>query len=615
MDKLTNNWQPQMQASFLGGVSTALDDAVFLRPDQLEYAHNADLTGGKLSTRPAFSQLTTLPSGRYQGGSYFNVGGGMLVLSINGLLYSVNISENKAKTAAIHLDLPGNPNASQVYFCETVNRIVIQDGTADPIIFDGSTARRSEASKGEVFRGYMMAYNYGRLWMVGGPNRNLLYAGDIHDSAFPESELQFTETNFLTGGGYFSFPGPITGLAFIPLNDTTTGFGSMFVFGRNFTYSVRAEITSRDMWSQLTNGGFQQLVFPGIGAVGQRSITGVNQDLYWRDGTGHLRSYRTSVVDQSGPGNAPLSQEIRRLLDHDSVSLLDTCSSAYFDNRLMFLASPYINAVGGVSFKDMATLNFSPVALMSGKGPQIYEGEWDGLGFTDIITGTFSGKPRAFVVSTDDHGHNHLWEIGGSSGHDRRLAMQDAAVSIRTKPIKSAAITRKFDWGIDLSLKTLCRMDLFLTDLKGAGSISVFYRKDEDLAWHEWDSWSWDVDMQSSTGPKDIQAQNRAALKTRYPSEVARGRDGLYPYTGYAFQFRFEWTGYCKISRFLIMAEFNRENYSNDRDLVPIDTFADSYTPRTHNYSTEAGNLTPLHDENGVQLHDERFITLTESNL
>ena len=505
-----------------------------------------------------------------------------------------------------------------VHFCETVNRLVIQDGISAPLVFDGVTARRSSRSNSEIFTGHMMAYNYGRLWMVSGYNRNLLYAGDIHDPDVPESELKFTESQYLFGGGYFSFPGQITGLAFIPMNDTQTGFGSLFVFGKRFTYAMRAEITSRDLWSQMTNGGFQQVVFRQVGAVGPRSIESVNQDLYWRDGHGHLRSYRTSVVDQASPGNAPLSQEIRRLLDYDSTDMLDNCSSIYFDNRLMFLASPYYNAVGGVSYKDIATLNFSPVALMSGKGPQIYEGEWDGLGFTDLLRGFFNNRERAFIVSTDKYGHNHLWEIGKSINiyADRKLASSGNDIVKVDIPIKSAMITRKFDWGVNQSLKTLCRMDVSLSDLRGTGSITLLYKKDDDMDWHEWDSWTWDAKMDSSSGPVDIQKQTRIALKTRSPSEASLsiGSDGLYPYHGFPFQLRFEWTGYCKVSRFMVMAEMNREGYSNDFDLIPSGTVIDTFTPREHAYAVEPSNFAILTDEDGVPLTDERGVTLTEVN-
>jgi hypothetical protein len=344
----------------------------------------------------------------------------------------------------------------------------------------------------------------------------------------------------------------------------------------------------------------------------------VNQDLYWRDGNGHLRSYRTSVVDQSSPGNSPLSQEIRRLLDYDSTDMLDSSSTIYFNNRLLFLASPYYNTLGRVSFKDIATLNFSPVSLMSGKGPQIYEGEWDGInGFTDLLKGYIQDRERAFVVSTDKYGHNHLWEIGDhkTPTGDEKLSIDGDDVVKVNQPIQSAMVTRKYDWSVDQSLKTLCRMDLFLNNLQGAGEITLFYRKDEDLEWHRWDSWTWDVNMTSDSAPQNIQRQNRAALKTRYPDETSRGIDGLYPYTGYAFQFRFEWTGYCQISRFMVLAELNREGYSNDRDMVTFDTVTDTFNLREHKYEVDPQNLEILTDENGDPLHDERFVTLTTPKL
>ena len=77
-------------------------------------------------------------------------------------------------------------------------------------------------------------------------NETTLEAGDIRTST-PGSELVFTETNYLSGGGTFTFPEGITALGFIATTGTSD-YGSLLVFSGNRVDSLRADITARDGW-------------------------------------------------------------------------------------------------------------------------------------------------------------------------------------------------------------------------------------------------------------------------------------------------------------------------------------------------------------------------------
>src|SRR6185295_7589947 len=178
----------------------------------------------------------------------------------------------------------------------------------------GSTARR--AASDEVPRGRSMAYGNGRLWVA--INKNELVAGDIR-TRLAGSELKFTETNYLSGGGALYFPRGITGLEFIPVTGAAD-FGTLIVFSRDSAESIRADVTNRDMWPDMV--GFVTNVFRDIGCAGDWSITQVNQDLYWRDARGDIRSLANAISTNNTPGSTPISREVQRLVDFDSDQLL-----------------------------------------------------------------------------------------------------------------------------------------------------------------------------------------------------------------------------------------------------------------------------------------------------
>ena len=248
--------------TYAGGVSSAVSPDL-LPPNQAAWGMNADFRGVKVHTRPNIAQRLNLPSGLIQGLGYFNVQGGMLIAMIAGIPYRLRIGLRNDGFGWERITLPwyNSPAIKQVWMCQTVESFIIQDGQSEPIIYDGSTARRADYTKSEVPIGNQMAYGNGRLWVA--IKGNQLVAGDIRTDV-AGTELLFTETQYLFGGGALIFGDNITGLTFTAVTGTSD-LGALIVMGRNFTETVRADITSR-----LDGGGNNYDLF-GLAGVGSQA--------------------------------------------------------------------------------------------------------------------------------------------------------------------------------------------------------------------------------------------------------------------------------------------------------------------------------------------------------
>lgn len=547
---MSKNWIQLLFETCEAGVSSAL--APELLPDnQNAWGMNIDVRGGKAATRPAIRNIGNIPSGLIQGCEFFGVQGGMLVASISGRLYRIRIGNRSIQIQDIPLTFDNSPIIKQVWMTQTVETLVIQDGQSNAIMYDGSTARR--AVSGEVPRGRQMAYGNGRLWVA--VNLNEMLAGDIRTGA-PGSELLFTEATYLTGGGKLFFPKTITGAQFIPVTGQSD-YGALLVYGAGETNAIRADITSRDDWGKIP--GFVTSILRSVGAASQWSLVPVNQDLYWRDSNGGIRSIRNALADEAGPGSAPVSREVSRLTDYDSQQLLPWCSGVYFDNRLLMTSSPSLMPNGGVGWKDIISLDYAPLSSMGGKSQPAYNGQWTGLNFVKLVGGEFNGKNRSFALTTNDDGTNQLWEFGTPDRSDSYSICTDGTADPEENPITCFIEYPLRNFGQSKTRKRLDRCDVWLSSLNGEVDLKVYWRADESVKWRLWDEATTCAKTSdpSTTYPhvwKNLVAQERPQFKTyTIPDEV----DETVKYSaavGFEFQVRLEWTGRCRIHRMMLYA-------------------------------------------------------------
>lgn len=608
-----------MEETWISSEQVVLNDGInsAFRPDQIgasqaSWAANITIRDGKAQTRSyKLIQRAILPHGVVQGAGYFSRDTGLFVVSIWGQLWRIVPSGNNVVVDQIPLETRNSAVNLQAWFCETNGSLVIQDNQSAPIIYDGSTARRSNIFANEVPIGSSMAYGNGRLAVT--VNDRSVQVGNITSNIF-QSELLFTETTYLAGGGAFFFTHPVSGLAFLPVNNTNTGFGSLVVLGNRYTDSLRLEVTARELWDQIP--GFQQVLLPDVGCAGQYSIVRVNQDLYWRDGQGQIWSLRSAQWDALSPGNSPISREVARITDYETESQLPLSSGIFFDNRLFFLASPFYNRFGSASYGNIISLDAAPLATMRGKSPPAYDGVAEGLEFSHLMVGQINDVNRAFVISTDADGENRLWEIVPQALADASMLSLDngSTNSLVPYPVTSYYESRRFDLGAPTILKRLTRIDMWPTDIQGDVQVSVYYRTDNRTQWNFWDTVSFCAKMTNNDGEwKDLSQQERGRIKSLTMPYSTDNLDNQAQMVGYGFQVRIVWTGYMLMDRIKIWGlQLPDTAFSNIQD-QDASCLQNVVTNNTVSYSIPVGGLGYAYtDQDGNVYTDEFGVPYTQ---
>jgi hypothetical protein len=353
---------------------------------------------------------------------------------IGGRLFKIVPGVSTAKVTEILVeDDPRNlrnmRNRSIAYMVQADKWLIAQDGTSGAIIYDSNKARRAKTTgteeQTEIPVGTIMGYGMGRIVVI--VNGHDVAFGDLYGShALPDpadSLLFFTERNFLAEGFDAAIPftqGKPTGMLFFPQLDTSTGNGQLMVFAERGATSFFLSIP-RDQWK---TSAFQILSLLTTGLRGHRSISVVNEDLWFRSDDG-MRSYRQARSEQGGWAHVPLSTNVRQFLENDSSWLLKYASAIYFDNRVICTTSPVWNN-GRIAHRGMVAVDFDIISSFSGSASAAqtmkpaWEGQWtsDRMFPVQLLTGTFNGMTRAFCFGIDLLGQNQLFELSKDDKDD-----------------------------------------------------------------------------------------------------------------------------------------------------------------------------------------------------
>ena len=325
--------------------------------------------------------------------------------------------------------------------------------------------------------------------------------------------LRFSETTFLDEGGALevpSFLGRVTGMIFMPIQDTGTGQGDLLVFSDQGVASFAVSVP-RSQWKQTS--GFQRVAFSTVGATSHESLVASNGDVFFRSFDG-LRTYRNARAELNSFGQVPISAELNSVLPYDTLSMLSTCSAVVFDNRLLFTASPKIDYTGvpssrsvtrPVTFSTIAALDFTTLSSVGAKRTASYDGMWKGFDVTRLVSGLIRGKPRAFVFCVDylNGGANTLWEMTTDAPYDEPLNSDPV-------PIQSILETRTFALGSPAEVKKLIRADLWIANLRGSTNFNVYWRPDEYPCWRIWHSFTRCAQVENCVIPGVITLYNPA---------------------------------------------------------------------------------------------------------
>jgi hypothetical protein len=518
------------QATLLEGMNRSRDPAL-IGEHQAALLRNVSVRGGKAKSRPRFIKRADLPAGKLQGAHLFSKTG-TIFLSASGRVYEIQPKDwtYEEKTSD---DDRNNANKPRHFYTETVASLIIQDGQSKPIIADGANFRR--AAKDEVPVGTAMAYGNGRLAVAinGGSDVRI---GDIRKKNH-QSELKFTEWTSLSGGGDISFGEPVKSLTFLPVIDTASGHGPLIVGCQNAVYTLRTQLTQRDLWAEVA---FQTKLLPNRGTTGPSATTAVNQDLYFRSSDG-LRSIRTSTADYSAPGLAPLSVEVRNRFDYDSQFLLEDAQVVLFDNRLICTHSPFVYSDRSMA-QGLIAFNFDSISTRGQKSNPVYDGEWDEMLIANITVGMIDGVERCFITGVDSDGQNSLWEL------------MPETYSSAADSVTQVLETRTLYGDAPGTLKHLRRADLWFSDIVGDLSVRVMYRPAHYPYWLDWDTFN-----SSVSGTLEdwgtVTKQRRANLCTTQPSEDLDPQTDRPYSTGEGFQVRVEWDGIARLDHLQVWQE------------------------------------------------------------
>lgn len=450
------------------------------------------------------------------------------------------------------------------------NYWIYQDNQSLPIIFNGSSAVRSNQSKSQIPVGNVMCYCQGRL-AVALPDRQSYRIGDLvfGSSGTPaqnyrDAMLYFTENNYLNEGGDFvarvygapSNVGPILCMKAGAMTDSSLGQGPLMI-GTPYVWFSNQLPFDRTTWKNLA----QTMITanPIYGPLGQDSTVLINTDLWYRSVDG-IRSYLTAQRQFNGsPGNRPQSNEIDDILEFDTTSLLEHGSAVVFDNRLLMTVGP-VNSPYGVWHRGLAAMDFDLITTLRKQSTPAWEGFWSGLRILKIVKGMVNMKERCFIYNLNDSNMIDIWEIVPTDMFDNL-----------NEPIDWALETPSYNCGDSDAFKRLETGRMIISNLVGNASWKVRFRTDESPCWQDWSDGtlcakSQDCGPPDCAGPHTYREQERTPVKLNMPPDAFDSISHRKLRTGYEHQLRFENSGYFQIRQIRTYSLRESESLSPERN-------------------------------------------------
>jgi len=408
-----------------------------LDPKQYHKGINVTCRAGTIKTRPPFQKHDLdfefpeddpdrFAYGKFQGAfTYQYQNSTYTVCCISGFVYMIDAQSFKCYNLTATVERRSQ-YVDRVFFCQVKDFMVIQDGINNPMIVEGFDVREADPDNDEVPIGTIMAFGHGRLFLKVGHNRFL--AGDIDITTNRTKVLQFTETQYLAGGGDFTLPahmGEIRAMIFAHNFETGTGSGPLLVFCDQGVSSYRVN-EPRLSWQETD---ISNIEFLGAGGTGQAGVAILNEDSIYVSWEGFQSLSVVKTIVSTKRHISTLSKEIDAILDQETQWMLPYTSLAKFDGRLLFtVVGEKVGAIDSEGdtiddyrFKGLASLDFTPIESMIYTGGEVkpaWDGVWTGIFPLAITKGVYENKERCFVFGKNDAGRIELWEIKKTIGND-----------------------------------------------------------------------------------------------------------------------------------------------------------------------------------------------------
>lgn len=492
--------------SLEGGMHSGLPPSL-IASNQAAMLVNKTTRGGFAGLRPKYRRIKCDFNGNMDAESWYQTkpisgqstyqsfdGSCSLVCCAGGRFFSFLISNNSSQ--ASEFTPPGERNSQYqpiTWFCQAANFLVAQNNLDVPVIFDGTSGRRSEIkTNSEVPVGAQMAYINSRLFVVL-PDGREIAPGDLAFST-PTSAITFTEINepASEGGQPLAIPmelGPITGMAVTAQMNTIAGQGQLLLATNRGIASLNP-IIQRNLWPTIQ---LQSIALVGNGFT-SNGLAIVNGDVWGRSVDG-FRSFVMAQRDFYSWGNTPMSRELLRILQYDDRSLLGFAGLTYFDNRLLMTVSPQTLGNGqGCYHGGVVALNFDNISSITSKSTPAYDGLWTGINPYGFTQGNVNGVQRCFAFCyMPDTQTNELWEITTETGDDDDSVRIPSSIESRSFDFRPQYSPNQITGTEIISRyesKQLTKAEVYVDNIVGSVDFSLSYRPNQYPCWIPWKSWS-----------------------------------------------------------------------------------------------------------------------------
>lgn len=575
------------------GMHSGLDPLLLDSNGQYAYAVNCSTRGGYIRTRPGFTNLGTLGSGKFQGaGVYALDEADHMAFAISGKVYVRNgttgaITEITGHTLSI--------TTTQVYFTQVYRWMVVQDGVSRPIVIQESGGLFSRVARDAVLDGppptdaeqapwialpigTIGAYAHGRYHFVpklapeslpelelsddesyytnaddvpvdsAESGRACFISSDVLDVLQPAAVFRMTEHRSLDEGGCYGLPaelGFIHGMGAMRGASTGTGIGSLYVFGSRGVSafevsSPRSSIGTEKSWKDIA---FSQVAFYGAGTYSPFSIVNLNDDIWYVDANKYLRSIyydSTQLGSQGYAGSAQFnttkSFETERWVALTEESYRPYISAAVADNRLHW------TLCGG---QGVCSIDFAQAfTAIPTEIPPLHEGIWTGFDFKQVVS---VGNVLHAIVEQD----SSVYLLKSD---------RDAHCDPNDTNIESAIVTKMYTGYYNeqtwlRSQKKLSHVELQLSGITRTTTLRVYFRPNHYPAWTL-------LGEQTFNVPAGSPSQVRSYVKFSLNVAKATGcnpvsKEALH--VGKAFQFRIEIVGRAQIDLFSVAMPMQEE--------------------------------------------------------
>jgi hypothetical protein len=365
--------------------------------------------------------------------------------------------------------------------------------------------------------------------------------------------LHWWEDHYVNGGGALGLPdemGNIRGMA-VMMNsgDTASGVGPLVVFAQDgvaafsvnlpregtFDLAISGTDVNLTTSTKLLTPGWKdrqiaQVLYYGSGTESPWSLCRVNGDLMYRAADG-LRSVRATAATSTGAvvANPNMSAEVGPFVKFDSgAAELDRVSAASAGGRVLFTASRTGTGYRGIISLDLVVLSLldRTVDIQSDTKYIAYDGLWTGLTTGRVLR---SGD-EILIVATD----GRIYSVA-----DDQWDMVDGV----RRNIECQYITKSLDMKMPSVKKKLDYVDVWLRDMLGDVSLTVYFRPD-NFPW--WTRMGGTVDIEC---PADLPPQERRRLRFEPCHTDKCSYDGTNLNEGESFQFLLIWTGQATVHR------------------------------------------------------------------